>query len=113
MHDIEKIRLLKRTKSEFFLNIIKQEDIYLTTFLHQFGHLLNRLNDSERAKQIWFGLLDSAETKESPLTWLRQELNFELLVASAGDRKRLAIQDLRDEGLSNEALDLYNERVQR
>lgn len=113
MSDREKIRLLKRTRNEFFLNIIELEDMYLTTYLQQFGQLLNLLKNRERAKQIWFCLLDSAETKSSPLVWLRQELDFELLVASAGDRKRMAIQDMRDEGLSDEALDRYNERMER
>ena len=53
--------------------------------------------------------------KPAPVAWLLTELRFEAFAAAMGDRKRAALIALEHslELVNDEALDLYNERVDR
>jgi len=86
----------------------------LHRFVLDYDNLLEATRSHPQALFIFEVLLNEARQKTSLLAWLSGELRFELYALYDGNRSQSARSILnRLSEVSDEALDLYNERMAR
>ena len=76
---------------------------------------ISAVSNVDHAEKVFQVLLPICLTKSSPLEWLLREMNFEQQALATGLRKGTALEELeyKEGRVTDEALDLYNERMNR
>ncbi|WP_338875709.1 hypothetical protein WBJ53_08790 [Spirosoma sp. SC4-14] len=112
--DIKEARQIIRmilAKSSWILPVSQQ--VYYSVFAKSIKDVQAVTVDLNHTAQVLSTVLNQGWQLNKSVEWINQELLFEAHAAYFGDRLRVMLFALKRQRGSDEALDLYNERLRR
>lgn len=84
-----------------------------TDYISTLNGLSSIVDNSGRTSAIFSAVLDQAQRLGRSSEWVQAELTFEAKAEAVGDRDTWLLAELKNAGVTDAALDWYNERKKR
>ena len=106
--------LIRRLANQWVRADLPTARLSYTDYMRAIAGLLQAIGNSQQTTAVFFAVINQARALGKSSEWLQHELRFEALAEFVESRTDLLLLDLAHSGrVDDQALDLYNERLNR
>ena len=113
MNADEALELARQLAYDWSRVELPNQQLTYTDYITTLTGLSSIIDNADRTSAIFSAVLDQAKSLGRSSEWVQAELTFEAKAEAVGDRPTWLLAELENAGVTDAALDRYNERKTR